>query len=232
MRIRVIIAAMILLIVGAACAPEVDLLDDDFLTDTSVVTGDPCEAPCWRGITPGETSWNDALEIIDSDETLEDLQTRSDDETGQIGAAWAQADGRSCCQMFTQDGSTVSLLVAQTAPQLTFSEIIDIYGEPTYLIGETVTSDQALVSVYYPDVPMLIYVFVEGEEDTISLESQVVGFAYTSPDVMSLIEQTSELHAWEGFQTLESYLEGDFEILPSITLTPIGGGDDEASDEE
>ena len=48
-----ILGVCILLI--AACAPPPVLRSDDYLSDTSIVTGETCEAPCWRGITPGET---------------------------------------------------------------------------------------------------------------------------------------------------------------------------------
>lgn len=221
MKIRLLLVSVLLVLMGAACAPEIQLVSDEYLDDDSLISDEPCAAPCWRGITPGETSWNDAVQIIEEDETLDDLQTRTDDETGQIGAAWAQVDGRNCCQMFTQDGETVSLLVTQTTPDIAFSEVIEKFGEPSYLIGEAVTSDQALVSVYYPDVPMLIYLFVAGETGEITEESQVVGFAHTSEDVMSLIVETSDLHEWSGFDSFINYIDSDFEITPSITLTPV-----------
>lgn len=229
MKIRLILAAIGLIFVAAACAPEVELISDDYLQDTSLISEDPCGAPCWRGITPGETSWNEALNIIEEDETLSDLQTRTDEDTGQIGAAWSQADGNNCCQMFTQDGSTVSLLVAQTAPTYTYADIQEKYGEPSYLIGESVSGDQALVSVYYPDNNFLIYLFVPGEDGEITEASEVIGFAYTSPDVMDLIVQTSSLYEWEGTgQVLSTYLDAEanpYDVTPSITLTPVG--DDE-----
>lgn len=229
MKFRLILAAISLVIIAAACAPEPQILSDRFLPDTSFLMvadqGDDtaCVAPCWRGITPGETTWNEARDIIEEAEDLTDWQTRTDDETGQIGAAWAPVDGDTCCQMFTQDGSTVSLILTQTTPEATFAEVIEIYGEPAYIIGETVTSDQALVSVYYPDVPMLIYLFVAGEDGAINGSNQVVGFAYMTEELMDLLLVTSDLHEWEGFNTYNAYIESDFEVTPSVTLTPVNG---------
>ncbi|MCY4146271.1 MAG: thioredoxin domain-containing protein, partial [Chloroflexi bacterium] len=37
-------------------APEATLLNQSFLMDDSLLTGEPCAAPCWQRITPGETS--------------------------------------------------------------------------------------------------------------------------------------------------------------------------------
>ena len=222
MKIRLILAAMTMVLLAAACAPEPQILSDELLDDQSLISEEPCAAPCWRNITPGETSWNDALDIIENDETLSDLDTRTNEDTGQIGATWAQVDGANCCQMFSQDGETVELLVAQTTPDIAFQEVLDKYGEPEYIIGDTVTSDQALVSVYYPDVPMLVYVYAAGEEAEIQGENEVVGFAYTTPDLMELLLVTSDLHIWDGFDTFGSYINSDFEVTPSVTLTPSG----------
>ncbi|MFW5709050.1 MAG: hypothetical protein ACOCX5_02400 [Chloroflexota bacterium] len=225
MRVRLILVLISVIFFAAACAPEPQILSDQLLQDESLITEDPCGPPCWRGITPGETSWNDALDIIEQDLALEDLQTRANEETGQIGASWAQVDGDNCCQMFTQDGTTVSLLVAQTTPELTFDQIVDEYGQPSYIIGDTVTSDQALVSVYYPDVPMLIYLFVAGESGEINGSNPVVGFAYMTGDLMELLLSTSELHTWEGYGTFASYIDSEFEVTPSVTLTPADNGE-------
>ncbi len=220
MKIRLILLATFLAMLISACAPEVRILSDRFLQDSSIVTDDPCEAPCWRGITPGETRWNEALSVIETDTSLTGLQTRNDTDTGQIGAAWAQVDGDNCCQMFTQDGETVSLIVAQTAPNVSFGEIIEKYGEPSYALGETVTSDQALLSVYYPDVPMIVYLFAAGDNGQINEQSQVVGFAYTTLDLMELVINTSSLYEWSGFGVFGAIIEGDFDITPVVTLTP------------
>lgn len=220
MKLRLILAAVTLILIAAACGPEPQIRNDNLLKDSSFLTGDPCGPPCWRGIVPGETAWNDAITIIEDDETLDQLQSREDEESDRIGAAWAQADGDGCCQMFTQDGETVSFLVMQTAPEARLSDVIEEHGEPQYLFGEAITSDQGLISLFYVDVPMVIYVFIAGEEGSIMPESEVVGFAYTTPDLMQFLIDTSDLHEWEGYETFAHYKDGEFEVTPAITLTP------------
>ena len=220
MKLRLILAALTLVLIAAACGPEPQIRNDNLLKDSSFLTSDPCGPPCWRGIVPGETTWNDAIAIIEDDETLDQFQSREDEESDRIGAAWAQADGDGCCQMFTQDGETVSFLVMQTAPDSQLSAVIEEHGEPQYLFGEAITSDQGLISLFYVDVPMVIYVFIAGEEGSIIPESEVVGFAYTTPDLMQFLIDTSDLHEWEGYEDFAYYNDGEFEITPAITLTP------------
>lgn len=221
MRVRLILLASLLTLIITACAPEIRILSDKLLQDTSVITDEPCAAPCWRGITPGETKWNDALAILEADDTLTDLEIRSNADTGQIGAAWSAVNGDKCCQMFTQDGEAVSLIVLSTTPDIKFGQIVEKYGEPEYIIGQVPATNQALASVYYLDVPMMIYIYSEGETGTINEESPVVGFAYTTPELMDLVVDTSNLYNWTGFGVFSDIIGGDFDLTPSITLTPI-----------
>ncbi|MDX2076822.1 MAG: hypothetical protein SFZ02_10350 [bacterium] len=223
MKLRNILLLVGLVFLIAACAPTPQLRSDRLLKDDSVVSDEPCAPPCWRNIIPGGTKWNDALNIIRDDPTLASLQTRTDEATKQIGAAWAQKDGDNCCQMFSEDGQTVSFIVAQTTPIIRLGEVIEKHGEPSYIIGDTVSSDQALVSVYYPDIPMLIYVFVEGENGAISDRSEVVGFAYLTSDLMGELLQTSNLHTWDGYKTFNEYMQSEFELtpIPSEEVTPV-----------
>lgn len=215
MNYRLLLAGIGLILMVAACAPEPQLLNDNYLDDDSFITGDPCEAPCWRDITPGETSWQDARTIIEDDDSLDDLQTQSEDDTDRIGAAWAQADGDLCCQMFSSDdGETVDFLILQTAPDEELEAVFEVYNEPTYLIGETLADDQGLFSLFYPEVPMLIYAFVEGEGGELSETSEVIGFAYMTAELMQELIDTSELHAWEGFASYQDYMDGEFEVTP------------------
>jgi len=216
-RLLVVVLGLILL---AACSPQPQIRSDKYLPDTSFIDGDPCGPPCWRGITPGETLWNDAVAIIENDATLKDFESREAEDGDQIGAAWAPVDGIGCCQMITEDGQVVSFLFIQTTPDAQLEQVIEARGEPTYLIGDTVDSKQGLVSLFYPDIPMLIYVFFEGDDGSITPASEIVGFGYMTHDLMQFLIDTNDLHAWEGYRTYQYYNESDFEVTPSITLTP------------
>ena len=57
----------------------------------------------------------------------------------------------------------------------------------------------------------------------ISETSEIIGSLYTTPDQMDVFMQTNNLHEWEGYAPYSTYQndEGsDFEITPSVTLTP------------
>ncbi len=221
MNRRLLIPAIaVLAFLVAACAPTPELRNENLLPDSSFLDGEPCGAPCWRGITPGETTWDDALTIIEDSEELVDLEVRASEETDVIGAIWSPVDGDSCCQMYSEDGEVVDIIILQTTPDDTMGEVVEQFGDPTYLIGETLNDDQGVFTLFYPDDLMLIYAFVAGEAGEISATSEVIGFAYFSESRMELLTLTNDLHEWEGYQGYAEYMDTDFDVTPSVTLTP------------
>lgn len=220
-HIRVLVFAVLALATLAACAPPPNLRDNTLLQDTSLLSGEPCAAPCFRGITPGETSWQAARTILEDDPDFKNITVTEDEASDAIQAAWQQGDNQICCQMATNDGSTVSLIFLRTAPDMTLGELQEVHGEPTYIIGSEFTADQAIMSVVYPEVPMVVYVFVAGpEEGTLSASSEIIGTLYFTPEDMELLIATQELHAWDGYKSYVEYNTDEFAVTPSITLTP------------
>jgi hypothetical protein len=213
----------------AACAPPPNLRDETLLQDISLIDGEPCAAPCWRGITPGVTTWSDAQTILEDDATLQNLQVQTDDNTTARAASWEQKDGTGCCQMFsTEDGELVNVLFLRVAPNMGLAELFDAHGEPTYAVSSEFSDDQAIINLIYPDVPMVIYAFVPGANASLSENSEVIAMLYLSEQDMDLVVQTSNLHEWEGFASFQTYgtQEGAiYEVTPSVTLTPTPSGE-------
>lgn len=213
----------LLLLVIASCMPAPVLRDETLLHDTSLVSGEPCTAPCFRGITPGETRWQDAVTIIEDDSDFTNVQTQTaEDDSGRVQIAWQQGDGGAvCCQIMSEDGETVRLTFLRTAPDMTLGEVIEAHGDPVYVAGQEFTEDQAIMSLVYPEIPMVVYAFVAGPETgALSASSEIIGALYFVQEDMDLLLNTTELHSWEGYQSYLAYVESELEVTPSVTLTP------------
>lgn len=222
-------AAFILVCVLAACAPPLNLRNDKFLSDDSLISDNPvCAAPCWRGITPGETKWTDALTILEDAADIDDPQVQKAQEGPALGAQWQSTGGESCCQMISEDGETVELLVIWQKPDKTLKQVIDARGEPAYAIATPGDDTQAIVSLFYPDESLIVIAFIAGTKGSLSETSEVIGAYYLTPDRMDLILKTSSLYAWNGYEAYSAYdpdkTDGDFAITPSVTLTPTATG--------
>jgi hypothetical protein len=230
MKSRFLLPGVLLVVVLiAACSPAPNLRNPKFLKDTSLITkNDKCDAPCWRGITPGETKWSDALVILQDQTDLDDPQTQDiPDSPTAKGASWQPTGGEACCQVITEDGKTVSSIFLQIAPNLTVKQLLDARGEPEYVLGTPGTDDQAIINLFYPDQNMIVFAFVAGAANgALSEKSEIIGVYYTTPDRMDLGVKLSSLYGWKGYQPFTAYApdnpKPDYKITQSVTLTPTG----------
>lgn len=188
------------------------LLDETLLADTSLVDGEPCAAPCWRGITPGETTFDEAVAILEDEDDLLNIEVQ--EQNGAKLATWESTEGIPCCQMTSQDGEEITFLQLRTSPDSTFGEVIAAYGEPAYLEGVPYTRRQTIFNVYYPDLNWVVFVFAPGASEPLNEDSAVIGAVYLNTDVMMSVLENANLHAWEGYASLAEYDEGPFEITP------------------
>ena len=230
MKSRFLVPGVLLVVLlVAACSPAPLLRNPKFLKDTSVITKDEkCDAPCWRGITPGATKWSDALIVLQDQADLDDPQTQAIPDSGPaVGASWQPTGGESCCQIISEDGKTVSSIFLQIAPDLTVKQVIDARGEPEYVLGTPGTDDQAIINMFYPKENMIVFAFVAGAANgKLSETSEIIGVYYTTPDRMDLGVKLSSLYGWKGYQPFTAYApdnpQPDYKITQSVTLTPTG----------
>ncbi len=214
---RLLFALLLILtaLAVAGCAAEVRLLDETKLKDFSLLSGEPCEAPCWNGIAPGETLYRDAKLLIDEDTRYKDVQEAERQEGSDARIfGFAPEEGQVCCQVFSRDGETVTSLLLQFAPDMSLGPVMDRYGEAIYVGGEAPAADQAYMALVYPEVPMVIYAFVAGAENgRLSTGSEILGAMYMSQDEMSLLLACSQLYDWQGFGGFSEIIDGNFDFI-------------------
>ncbi len=214
---------MTVLLAITACAPLPALRNASMLQDTSLVTGEPCLAPCWQGITPGETAWRDALVFLEDTDEYTEVTPRL---IGEITpdeevATWRQVGGEVCCQVSTRDGETVSVTFLRLAPDMTLGEVIEAYGEPAYLTANDYKPEEAVLNIVFPEHSLLVVVFMAGlETGEIQPENEIIGAVLTTPEDIEQLVQTSELYTWDGYGSYQAYAQSGFDVTPSVTITP------------
>lgn len=212
-RRSLLVFALLAAVMLSACSADVNLLDETKLSDTSLLTGEPCLAPCWNDIIPGETRYRDAKLIIEGDERYQ-ITEEPEPQEGNPGRVFAFGEGENpaCCQVFSRDGETVSSFLLQMAPVMAYGPAFDQYGEPDYALGLRLSEEQSYVLLVYPDVPLIIYAFVEGgEQAQVSVNSQIIGAMYASRTEMDELLNCQRLNFWGGFQALSRYVVAEDE---------------------
>lgn len=188
--------------------PERSLLNERLLDDTSLLTGEPCEAPCWQNITPGETAYEDALAGL---EALESAITLQADDRAII---FAEIDGDPCCQIISDDNGLIRSILLQLKPQMQFGDVIARHGEPTYVLGQPFSDSEAMLIHIYPERAMILYVMVAGPDALLLESSPIVATMYIAGEQMNQLVASTSLDHWKGFLTFGEYVDGEFDVNP------------------
>jgi len=228
-RRLLLLFAVLIAIVLAACAPPINLLDENNLKDTSLLSGEPCEAPCWNGITPGETSFRDAKIIIEDDERFANVEeVEPEEESNARLFGFSDGEANICCQVLSENGDVIDSMLFFLAPEMTLGEVIEKYGDPTYVLGETPSEDQAIMFLIYPDVPIVIYAFVAGAaEGELSDSSEIIGLLYLTDVAMQRLINNNSFYDWDGYQSFATYIDENYDFVGD----EVSSVDDATSDE-
>jgi hypothetical protein len=164
----------LLLISGVSCkdtntstptplnAPEISSIWSTWLTQTE------CKPPCWQNITPGITTKDEAVSILEkmSDTTITyDTKSGVDwqfgltkDEGGWLGA---------------QDGIVNFIVLSAVNSERTLEEVVASYDYPSYVVPDDCRDGMCVTALVYPDLGIFLNVFVENtgwDNDTIQIE--------------------------------------------------------------
>lgn len=169
------------------------LKSDTFLDESSLISDQPCAAPCYNKITPGQTKFSDALEIIKADKRFSAIQA------GNNQASWSTAAGVACCQMTADAKGIVASILLKTAPKITAKQIVDKYGAPLYTTAVDYTPQEVAVSMIYPKQGFVAWVSPGDAASTLAESSPVVIVLYLAPDQFENVVKTSTLNGWAGF---------------------------------
>jgi hypothetical protein len=125
--------------------------------DRSILTDDPCAAPCWQGIVPGETTAAEAWDILTTLEFIDHDYYPYRGKTGERSVGWitwrtpACDDPAKVSDVYVYDGVVTQISVALDF-ELTLQEVLGKYGTPDKLLSfqrgvERITN---YIHFYYP----------------------------------------------------------------------------------
>ena len=203
-------------LVVSGCSPSPQLRNDAYLNDSSLVSGDPCEAPCWQSLIAGESAWGLAQDLIANNADYTVITNSRDRNTGEAWIEFAYQDGPVCCRVYSRTQETLSSVYLLLSPQSTVKEVVERYGEPQFITAQEETPDQSYLALVYRDLSFVVYVFADNlSSSEITEDSQVIGVAYHAQSEMEILLQSQTLFSWNGYGTL-----GDILGQPEVTAAP------------
>jgi hypothetical protein len=190
--------------------------------------GTPCRPPCWEGIIPGHTTVNEALELLKKNQLISGVEqfTSSFNVTVE-GLRWNWATTSQSSSILGEGGllynDNVSKVIYSITPiygetVFTFDQVIQQFGEPTYIIAQAQRQAEGNSISYYLNI---IYVnqgfYVSNWSSSKNLGKPIlkadmilnhgVSFFIPGPGYLNKVfpNATKYLISWQGFKTFDFY---------------------------
>lgn len=201
------IMAIMLILMGGC-----ELTSQKPAVDRSILTDDPCAAPCWQGIVPGQTTIDEALNILD---TLGVDYMRFDNEVQWHSESYYRGDGFAFAGNVLYgpeygDSTSVTLLRIGLEFELTLQEVLDKYGPPkkfqAYGVDLPVLPDGhvngIVVSFFYPERGVVFQAWLHGTRPaSIESDTTLKAVHYFAPTTMEQL--------FVQVPRMKTYLRGD-----------------------
>ena len=132
--------------------------------DRSILTDDPCAAPCWQGIVPGVTTSTEAADILMTLEFIEpsSLWSFGDDLRWRTSAS--QEDPAIVSEIRSRDG-LVSFMEIGVDFELALQDILEKYGPPEKVLAYESAREERIqteIYFYYPQQGLVFVSWASG----------------------------------------------------------------------
>jgi len=195
--------------------------------EMSLLTGDPCEPPCWQGLTPGKSTEDDVLQFIRSSRFV-DTRTvyrgrlsRGGGEVVGVSIQWRSTAARSSnvdSNDFLVEGGVLRGIIIYPDYDVTLESLLQRYGPPAkYHVAITGRHLPVLrVRLFYPARGFTATLELPIDEPVLGPQSTVIQVWYSkAAPLESFIELgisylgsaperwLQSLREWQGYGTIE-----------------------------
>lgn len=191
-------------IIEAEDPAEMVVVPQQILSD--LVTEPVCEAPCWRDITPGETSITQVADKIRADRQNVEIATQTL-ETGEQAVTWKTFNTglNEGNYVISNPEGTVDAISLLDLSTYTLGEVFEAQGEPDFALVVPNDENSAVLYAIYEDKALFVLGFIITAEG-LTEDTAVVGAQYYAPAVMDELLAKVNGSAWTGYESLADYL--------------------------
>jgi hypothetical protein len=183
--------------------------------DKSLLTGEPCEPPCWQGLTPGVSTEEEVYEFVRTsqlvDQTTLYIRDRTDATGEVVGLGvhwWSSANTAGARRQFgnnvmTKDGVVQEIMVFLDC-EVTLADLLERYGDPHSWRTDWVAADipDVDVTLYYPNHGFTAWLRLPADDTWLRPENKVRGVCYTRvvapEDFLELGPEAGYFNAYEA----------------------------------
>ncbi len=176
MRTMLLLVSFSILAICASCGEPPPL-------DMSLLTGEPCEPPCWQGLTPDESTEEDVAEFMTTTRFVDTrtIDRRSLTRRGEVvgvGIHWDSPAGRS--NTLYIEGGVLNGIRISPDYDLTLQRLFERYGPPEKYRAILKGFERRWVDVmlFCPTHGFTVYLALRPDDPTLEPESKVAEVWY------------------------------------------------------
>ena len=168
----------ILMLIPTSCS--IPAWEPSPITHPFLIGTEECRPPCWEGIIPGETTFEEALDFLRDSEFVSDegwIEIKYE----KPSLHWYRGDGVGATIRFYENKVILIGFWFNYGKRIfDLGSMVNHFGEPD---GYTVGFDEGFyaITVFYPDIGLVIVAFQDWG-DPISQDMPVAKFYFLSPE--------------------------------------------------
>ncbi|NIN64367.1 MAG: hypothetical protein GTO63_06635 [Anaerolineae bacterium] len=195
--------------------------------DTSLLTGEPCEPPCWQGLTPGVSTEEEVNEFVRTSELVDrttlfrgDITRGTGEVVGVSVQWWSRADTAGVPRQFgnsfsIKDGILQYMTIFLDV-EVTVEDLLERYGPPDKFSAYMVGAHPAWVelTLYYPEYGFMSELIIPPDDVRLTPEREVLyvwyfraapleEFLEMSRDIGHPTVSDDVLQDWQGYGPME-----------------------------
>jgi hypothetical protein len=192
------------------------------------LTGEPCEPPCWQGLTPGFSTEQEVYEFVQTSELVDETTLCIRDRTSGTGEVvgagvhwWSRVDTAGVPRQFGNNvmtrGGVVEEITVFLDSEVTLADLLERYGEPDMWSYSWVAPDipDLDVALYYPNHGFTAWLRLPADDTWLGPDNQIrrVRYSRTVPpaDFLELGPEAGYFYAyeadslrdWQGYREIE-----------------------------
>jgi hypothetical protein len=192
----------------------------------SLLTGGPCEPPCWQGLTPGVSTEEDVNEFLRTSPLVNPVTvfrgsvTRNGEISG-VSIQWLSdrnVHGAHARNSFLIEDDTLQDIIIYVDAEVTLAKLIDKYGPPEKQVAvlSGIHFTEVRLTVYYPQNGFTAHVELPRHDASTRPDTRITSVWYfKSAPVDTFLElgrdaghfsdsvQPESLSDWKGYGPLE-----------------------------
>jgi len=197
------------------------------LVAQGLLTGEPCEPPCWEGLTPGQSTEQEFAALLDASEQVDHGSVRR--ESGGCGELTYWRNRVPFASLSTRSGWTsnyactshkVLKVVMEYLPyEVRMEQLFDNYGPPDALRAQPAGIPErpyVEVSLYYPARGLMCQLELADADEPLKAETRVIRAWYFAPTSLESLANPGSgvpfppaeyaadvLQEWPGYGAIE-----------------------------